>query len=305
MEHAGITSEELGHLISKNPRILSMSIPSNLEPKFEWIQEMGVPFSKMGGLLKAYPLLLSYSLPKLQQGQAVLKMQGVSDADMGSVLMKCPHLFGLTTDKIESNSRALADTLSLSPHQLAEIITKYPRALTYSLCDNLAPKLAYFKSVMRFDEEELSEEIVAFPLILGYSLDKRIRARHEHLIKCDIAVFPRSTPRPKRTTQYATQSPPPPPPRPAAAVGSVRAVRGLKRGGGGGGGVEVQRHDEEKVSRRIGVRSMLTPCDDVFYARYRVPPTLLHWLAHGTINYDPYGVVPEQEQFSIDIAHLH
>ena len=30
------------------------------------------------------------------------------------------------------------------------------------------------------------------------------------------------------------------------------------------------------------------PSDDVFYARYR-QVTLLHWLAHATINSDPYG----------------
>ena len=72
-------------------------------------------------------------------------------------------------------------------------IVRYPRALTYSSGSNLGPKLAYLRQELHFSQQELSEEVFEYPLLLGYSLQKRIMPRHAHLMLCDIDVRPRAS----------------------------------------------------------------------------------------------------------------
>ncbi len=66
--------------------------------------------------------------------------------------------------------------------------------------------------------------------------------------------------------------------------------------------VSIRQHTSAYV---IGLSEAVRAGDSVFFARYRRDKSLLHWLAHGTWNSDPYGVHKEEEIFSIDIAHLH
>ena len=66
--------------------------------------------------------------------------------------------------------------------------------------------------------------------------------------------------------------------------------------------VSIRQHTSAHV---MGLSKAVRAGDSVFFARYRRDKSLLHWLAHGTWNSDPYGVHKEEEIFSIDIAHLH
>jgi len=72
--------------------------------------------------------------------------------------------------------------------QVADLVSRYPRALTYSRARNLEPKLSYLRDCMHFTTHELAREVFEYPLILGYSLEKRIQVRHEHLLKCNVVV---------------------------------------------------------------------------------------------------------------------
>jgi len=67
-----MSSKDLGAAVVKNPRLLSMSVPKNLAQKLEWLKEQGIAAHKLGALICSYPLLVSFSLAKLQASRDLL-----------------------------------------------------------------------------------------------------------------------------------------------------------------------------------------------------------------------------------------
>jgi len=248
LEDLGLSRQQLRTLVSKNPRVLSMSLRSNLMPKVQWMLDIGVPTSKLAALLVSYPLLISFSLPKLREGEAVLVQNlGVAAEGLGGIMVKCPQLFGLRAEQIERKAGVIASELGLTREQLSTLTERYPRVLTYSLPDNLLPKIQYLAREMEFELADLSLEIVEYPLILGYSLEKRIKARHEHLAKCNVLVRPRSVKRAVRS---------------AAKVRQGGDADGAGPRGTDGDGAQDTRAGgvapEARGTRVIGLRSMLS-----------------------------------------------
>lgn len=247
MDRTQMTSKQLGALIHRNPRLLSAAIGKNLEPKFRWISGLGVPQDKVAGLLRSYPLLLSYSLTKLRQAEDVLVQRlKVEPGAVGGILIRCPHLFGLTVEKILANGAYLQQALGLSAPEMADLIKRYPRALTYSRVNNIEPKLTYLRDDMNFTAVESGKEIFEYPLILGYSLEKRIRARHQHLIECDVSVRPRGRMPPRVPSEE----------RPGGEIAEWGARQRVRRRRGRGKAAVDELGVKQK--RVISIRSMLS-----------------------------------------------
>jgi hypothetical protein len=119
MQEAGLTSKQLGMIVCKNPRVLCMSVRNTMEPKLEWLKGVGVEQSKLARLLLSFPLLLSYSIPKLREGEEVLVDRlHVSRIDLPQVISKCPQLLGLSARKIEENAVYLRTRLGLTHVQV-------------------------------------------------------------------------------------------------------------------------------------------------------------------------------------------
>ena len=165
--HGQDTNDEqvAGALIHRNPRLLSAAIGKNLEPKPWWISGLGVP-QKGGRVATAVPAAAVVLSTKLRQAEDVLVQRlKVEPGAVGGILIRCPHLFGLTVEKILANGAYLQQALGLSAPETA-VITRYPRALTYSRVNNIEPKLTYLRDDMNFTRRT-GKEIFEYPLIWG------------------------------------------------------------------------------------------------------------------------------------------
>ena len=282
IDAADMTSDQLGKLVSTNPRVLQMSVAKKLKPKLAWMSELGVPQHKLARLLVSYPLLVSYSLGKLQDAERLLVEElRVPRNRLASVLLHCPQLFGLSANKVEQNVAYLTTRLGLTAEEMGVLAWRYPRALTYTIDNNLEPKLAYLTDDMEFTREELRREVLQYPLILGYSLERRIRPRYQHLLKCKVQVVARGQGKDCGAPTGASLTEPT---AIASAEASAQAALTLapplhdklalmpkrSRPRASGSVVDVAKTEsgpDQDARRMIGLRSMVTPADAVFYAR--------------------------------------
>ena len=71
---------------------------------------------------------------------AVLSSLGVPSSRMGRVLVKCPQLLNLSTDTVTQAAEWMRVQAGMTPSQVQRVVTAMPRALTYSIPDNLEAK---------------------------------------------------------------------------------------------------------------------------------------------------------------------
>ena len=160
--------------------------------------------------------------------------------------------------------------------QVADLVSRYPRALTYSRARNLEPKLSYLRDRMHFTTHELAREVFDYPLILGYSLEKRIQLRHEHLIQCKILVRarPPSTPATQASEVVGSDDQDGKKPRghgdeegPLALT--LRGGEGRRRRQRGKAAVGGADTDKQGSERAIALRSMLSKSYTCMHERGR------------------------------------
>ncbi len=93
--------------------------------------------------------------------------------------MEPPLLSFSVEDNMEPKLDWLQQRLDLDDVQLRKMVLTLPGLLVYSVEDNLEPKLAYLEREIGLSRPELREHVLRIPAILAYSLDKRHRPRVE------------------------------------------------------------------------------------------------------------------------------
>nr|XP_043615176.1 transcription termination factor MTERF5, chloroplastic [Erigeron canadensis] len=203
----GISKSDIPVIISKRPQLCGISLTENLIPTMAFLEDLGVDKKKWAKVIYRFPALLTYSRSKLQSTVDYFYEIGLSSQDVGKVLTRypsiisysveeklrptaeyiqsigvnpavlmsrCPQAFGLS---IEASLKPVTEFFLQKGYHIADfalMASRYGALYTFSVEDNLLPKWEYFLTM-----DYPKTELVKFPQYFGYSLEERIKPRHE------------------------------------------------------------------------------------------------------------------------------
>ena len=204
LELLGVT--RVAKVIQRCPKLFSMSVCDNLEPTVDYLKGLGV--IDIGKVVSKHPQILQYSVENKMLG-TVDFLRGLGVTRLAKVVERSPQIFSYSiTDNLELTVDYL---IGLGVTDVGKVVTKLPQILSYNVNENLKPKVQYLRGLGMKDmgaiiskfpqifnlsiEDNLGPTIhylvdhcnvevqylENFPSLIGYSLDKRIKPRHQYL----------------------------------------------------------------------------------------------------------------------------
>ncbi|KAK6915223.1 Transcription termination factor, mitochondrial/chloroplastic [Dillenia turbinata] len=144
----GSTDASFQYLLESFPRLLLLSIESQLEPLVKLLENIGVPRGRMKDVLLLFPLIAFYDITEIKQRLQALHQVGALDKDVGKIFLK------------------------------------YPWVLSKSILQNLNNILSFFE-LEKVPREDIERAIRSWPLLLGCSVSK-LRLMVEHFSELGI-----------------------------------------------------------------------------------------------------------------------
>lgn len=174
----GVTSEKVGKVIRRRPQLLGYTIPG-LQPTVQYLVQLGVKPELLGKVISASPQVLTLNVEeKLKPAVEFFRSMGLNkERDMEMLLVRNAQVLCCSIEKNLRPKFIYFKGLGLTEKSIANMIVLFPSVLGQSIECSLAPKIHYLIHDMR----RPIEEIVHFPQYFGYSLEKRIKPRHELL----------------------------------------------------------------------------------------------------------------------------
>ena len=208
-QQLGFSSAETSKLLRLAPKLITLSLDKRIIPLVSYLQsDLGMSPSETRRVLLRFPRLPSYNIestlrPRVEFIRRTLFENGPhdasdapeDDADSDSKLVRllcmAPQLLGVRLeDKIKQLDKHLGWRLT-DGSTLRRCAVGLPTMLTYSVEANLVPKIAFLCSVSGASREQVLQGCASRPIILGLSLDKRLRPRC-HAIHRTLAPYDES-----------------------------------------------------------------------------------------------------------------
>ncbi|CAM6098004.1 unnamed protein product [Calypogeia fissa] len=209
----GVT--DLAKVIVFSPNLLICKIEMNLMPKVAFFESLGIQRQSIGKIIERYPTVLTYSVDgNMMSKTKFLESIGLERENIARVIMRSPYIFALS---IEENMRPkveLLESIGVDKRFMSKLITRCPKIFCLSNEDNVLPKIKYLESVgvqkgsmgkivatcpsilnlstshiqkkldfLQANDYCVKKVVNEFPVYLTYSLEHRIKPRHE-LIAC-------------------------------------------------------------------------------------------------------------------------
>ncbi|GLT88653.1 hypothetical protein SLE2022_066690 [Rubroshorea leprosula] len=149
-----------------------LSNNNTLEQNIQYLISEGVPVKRISYLLTAQPRAMLQSRYRIAYAVKTVKDSGLApDAFRFIHLLRA--VIQLTESKLKRKLEVFK-SLGWSDEQLLNTIKNYPICLSYSE-ENLRSKMEFYLNTMKFEREA----VIARPLLMTLSVDKRIRPRYE------------------------------------------------------------------------------------------------------------------------------
>ncbi|GLT75814.1 hypothetical protein SLA2020_475110 [Shorea laevis] len=160
--------------LNRAPRLLSFNLERVLQPNVEFLVDEGISADRVSKLLVARPRVLLQKREMIASLFKAVKNMGVSPKD--SIFIRGIQVLSQMSEATWKNKIQLFKSLGWSEEDLSRTFREAPFCFAYS-----EKKI---RSQMDFLLNTVNAElktVIAFPKILTYSLDKRLRPRYEVL----------------------------------------------------------------------------------------------------------------------------
>ncbi|KAG0615823.1 hypothetical protein M758_5G069600 [Ceratodon purpureus] len=174
----GVAKERIGKVILRRPQLLGYTI-LGLQPTVQYLIELGVKPELLGKVISTAPQVLTLNVEeKLKPVVEFFRSMGLNkERDIEMLLVRNAQILCCSIEKNLRPKFVYFKGLGLTEKSIANMIVLFPSMLGQSIEGSLAPKFNY----LIHDMNRPVEEIVQFPQYFGYSLEKRIKPRHELL----------------------------------------------------------------------------------------------------------------------------
>ncbi|KAH9329277.1 hypothetical protein KI387_001385 [Taxus chinensis] len=133
--------EDVGHVISKHPRILSSSLGNNLAPKIPLLIKLFGSKDNFSKAVRRAPFILLYDIRTLEKKFRDLKTFGLREHEINELVVKYPLVLAISKDKLGKNMNFLTNTARFSP----SIVVTYNQFLGFSVEKRMIPRHMVFK----------------------------------------------------------------------------------------------------------------------------------------------------------------
>jgi len=158
------SKQQMKGLLMKFPGILNFrSIGVGLKLDF-YQTEYGCSTEQIERMIQKAPQISGLKIyehvqPKLSRYEAELKL---TKEEMKTVIVRKPELIGLSAKNMWEKIKWLQETFGVPNEEIKQLIIRYPIMFTYSLEENLKPKVAFFLTE-RKGPPPFSPELLRFP----------------------------------------------------------------------------------------------------------------------------------------------
>ncbi|CAB9498167.1 mitochondrial transcription termination [Seminavis robusta] len=136
----GLTKSQAANVIRKQPKLLTMSIKSNLEPTVKWLNHrFGQTETKK--LVTVQPSILGFSIHSKLEPQAdyIQGTFGLNETELSNMVYKYPAILGYKQTSMGEKIQFYTTCVGSRPETL-EFISRNPRLLSASLDNRLIPR---------------------------------------------------------------------------------------------------------------------------------------------------------------------
>ena len=179
-----LTQQELSTFIAKMPTIFSLSVETSLIPKIKYLQSILHSTCEVKDVLLKQPVLLGYSLNRIQYRMATLLQAGISPRKITVAISMSENNFLKWTfssrSKLEaaqfnsSSAMYLCNNLNFTTSEVDDLSIQLPN-FSRSSARRLRSKVSYLKRV--FEDEDLKSLILQHPVLIDASRGSQVKRR--------------------------------------------------------------------------------------------------------------------------------
>ncbi|VFR00087.1 unnamed protein product [Cuscuta campestris] len=221
----GVNPRDIGPMVTQYPYFLGMRVGTTIKPLVDYLVSLGLPKKILARMLEKRPYLLGYDLQNtVKPNVECLTSFGIKPEALPSVIAQYPQILGLPLKaKLSSQQYFFNLKLKIDPDGFACVIQRMPQIVSLNQRQIMKPvefllgrgfstsdvakmvvkcpqlvsqQVGLMKNSFYFFKSEMArpmKELVEFPDYFTYSLESRIKPRHQRLhskgIKCSLAWF--------------------------------------------------------------------------------------------------------------------
>ena len=170
-----LSDEEMVKMIVNKPLVLDNNMSAeNISQRLSLLQEiLDLPEGDIKSLkkyTKRTPLLLFWSKELMKDVQQWIQQRfGLGDAKIARMSKNQPLMLFSNTATLDHKADLIQADLSLSDEELSDIVSKFPVILRLSPEENVRPMLQYLRTRFELDEAALKNWILKAPSLISYS----------------------------------------------------------------------------------------------------------------------------------------
>ncbi|KAG2667459.1 hypothetical protein I3760_15G115900 [Carya illinoinensis] len=158
----GLTQNQIRHLISNRPLLLSADLGKTLRPNMELFKSLGFSGASLAKLLSKDPRVLESDAYTVVE---FFRAHGFSDEQISTLTIKRPILYTLDTQKILKPKLEFFKSLGFSYLEIANRLSVEPYILGRSLENQIIPCVQKLKRILGTDDNVLKAVKARFSLV--------------------------------------------------------------------------------------------------------------------------------------------
>ncbi|KAL5823814.1 hypothetical protein ACOSQ4_021714 [Xanthoceras sorbifolium] len=214
LDMLGSADASFRYLVESFPRLLLLSVESNLKPLVEFLEIIGVDRGRMGDILLLFPPIMFCDIKDIRRKLCAFEEVGAMDKDVGKMLLKYPwilspsiqenyneillsfdeekvpklrvdrairswpHILGCATSKLKLMVEQIGE-LGVRNKKLGQVIAKSPQLLLRKPQEFL--EVVSFLEDLGFDNENVGKILARCPELFAASIEKTLTKKVEFL----------------------------------------------------------------------------------------------------------------------------
>ncbi|CAK9316715.1 unnamed protein product [Citrullus colocynthis] len=180
----GLELSAVGRVLDMYPKLLTSTPDYDLYPIFDFLlNEVQIPFPDIRKSIIRCPRILVSDLD-LQLRPALKFLRDLGFVGLNAITCQTTMLLVSSVEHTLLPKIQYLESLGLSHEDVVNMVLRSPALLTYSIQNNLVPKVSYFLGDMKGDLLELK----SFPQYFSFSLERKIMPRHRSLVEHGLSL---------------------------------------------------------------------------------------------------------------------
>ena len=154
-----LSDKELTKMIARQPEVLNFNMSAeNIKQRISLLQGLldlqENDNTDLRMKIKRVPQVLFWQEKCMKESHQWIKQRlGLGDTRIAHMCRSRPELLYLNTTSLDNKADAMQLDLSLSDTEVSDLLSKYPAIFTFSIEENVRPKLQYLRTRFQLDDD--------------------------------------------------------------------------------------------------------------------------------------------------------